>query len=87
MKHIGAVQAVVTAPEFDREPTAAELDAIDLEMPLITAELELLDTQIVTLDREPSPLDVRRIRRARQRVLVARRELTNRGVAGSPEVA
>ncbi|MEV4451100.1 DUF6284 family protein, partial [Streptomyces mirabilis] len=28
MKHIGADQAVVTADEFDREPTAAELDAI-----------------------------------------------------------
>ncbi|MET8116907.1 DUF6284 family protein [Streptomyces prasinus] len=87
MRHIGAVQAVVTAAEFDREPTAAELDAIESEMPLITAELELLDAQITTLDRTPSPLDLRRIRRVRQRVLVARRELTNRGVAGSPEVA
>jgi hypothetical protein len=53
MKHIVPVQAVVTAAPFNREPTAAELDAIELEMPVITAELELLDAQIVTLDRTP----------------------------------
>ncbi|MFD4144346.1 DUF6284 family protein [Streptomyces sp. NPDC058572] len=87
MKHIGAVQAVVTAAGFDREPTAAELDAIEREMPVIAAELELLDAQIATLDRAPSPLDVRRVRRARRRVLVVRRELTNRGVVGAAEVA
>ncbi|CAM5658322.1 hypothetical protein SHIRM173S_08969 [Streptomyces hirsutus] len=33
MKHIATVQTVVTADAFDREPTAAELDAIELEMP------------------------------------------------------
>lgn len=66
MKHIAAVQALVTAPDFDRGPTAAELDAIEWEMPVITAELELLDVQITILDRTPSPLDVRRIRRARR---------------------
>jgi hypothetical protein len=87
MKHIGAVQAVVTAAVFDREPSAAELDAIECEMPVIVAEVELLDAQIMTLDRPVNELDMRRVRRARNRVLAARRDLTNRGVAGAPEVA
>ncbi|WP_328399649.1 DUF6284 family protein [Streptomyces sp. NBC_00390] len=78
MKHIGAVQALVTAPEFDREPTAAELDAIESEMPLITAEVELLDAQITAMDRPVNELDARRGRRARNRVLATRRDLTNR---------
>lgn len=78
MRYIAAAHRLVTAPDPDREPTAAELDAIEREMPVITAEVELLDAQITTMDRAPSPLDVRRIRRARRRVLVARRDLTNR---------
>lgn len=78
MRYIGTVQAVVTAFEIDREPTAAELDAIDREMPVITADIELLDAQIITLDRIPTEVDERRIRRARRRVLAARRELANR---------
>jgi hypothetical protein len=78
MKHIGAVQAVVTADEMNREPTAAELDAIEQEMPVIRAEVDLLDAQIITLDRVPSELDARRIRRARRRVLAERRALANR---------
>lgn len=82
MKHIGAVQAVVTTAEFDREPTAAELDAIEREMPAIVAEVELLDAQIMTLDRPANELDVRRVRRARNRVMAMRRDLTNR-VAGA----
>ncbi|MFD0061748.1 DUF6284 family protein [Streptomyces sp. NPDC056690] len=81
MKPIAALQAVVTADEFDREPTAAELDAIETEMPVILACVELLDAQIVTLDRTPSELDHRRIRRARRRFLAARRELANRAVS------
>ncbi|MGW0163815.1 DUF6284 family protein [Streptomyces sp. NPDC003343] len=84
MEHIGALQAVVTADEYDREPTAAELDAIELESPLILAEVDLLDAQITALDRTPTELDVRRIRRARNRVLTARQDLVNRtaGVTG-----
>nr|CAH60142.1 hypothetical protein [Streptomyces tenjimariensis] len=78
MKHIAALQAVVTADGFDREPTAAQLDAIEWEMPLVAAELELLDAQITTLDRPVTELDERRIRRARNRVMAARRELANR---------
>ncbi|WTP58529.1 DUF6284 family protein [Streptomyces phaeochromogenes] len=77
MKHIAADQAVVTADGFDREPTAAELDAIDLEMPVITADIDLLDAQFITLDRIPTELDARRIRRAHRRVLAARRTLAN----------
>ncbi|MFF5010082.1 DUF6284 family protein [Streptomyces phaeochromogenes] len=77
MVYIGAVQAVVTADVFDREPTAAELDAIEREMPVITADIDLLDAQIITLDRIPSELDTRRIRRAHRKVLAARRTLAN----------
>lgn len=82
MKTIAALQAAVTAASLDFEPTAAELDAIDAEMPLILAEVELLDTQIMTIDRTPTELGDRRIRRARHRVLAERRDLTNRAVFG-----
>ncbi|MFD8390427.1 DUF6284 family protein [Streptomyces sp. NPDC059680] len=78
MKHIGAAQAVVTADEFNREPTAAELDGIERELPLILAEVDLLDAQIITLDRTPSELDARRIRRAHRRVMAERVALANR---------
>ncbi|MBT2490408.1 hypothetical protein J7E96_18160 [Streptomyces sp. ISL-96] len=82
MRYIATVQTVVTAAPFDREPTAAELSAIEEEMPVITAEVELLDAQIMTLDRPATELDGRRIRRARNRVMAARRDLSNRaGVA------
>ncbi|MCQ4082956.1 DUF6284 family protein [Streptomyces sp. RB6PN25] len=78
MEHIGARQAIVTADEYDREPTAAELDAIELESPLILAEVDLLDAQIIAMDRTPNEMDARRIRRAHRRVLAARRNLVNR---------
>ncbi|MFD3530092.1 DUF6284 family protein [Streptomyces sp. NPDC058664] len=78
MKTIAALQAVVTANPFDGEPSDAELDAIETEMPLILAEVDLLDAQIMTLDRPATELDVRRIRRAHNRVLAERRDLTNR---------
>ncbi|MFI8511254.1 DUF6284 family protein [Streptomyces sp. NPDC085460] len=82
MKSIAALQAVVTAVPFDGEPSDAELDAIELEMPLILAELDLLDVEVWMLDRPATVLDERRIRRARNRVLDERRTLTNRaGVA------
>ncbi|MEU9185403.1 DUF6284 family protein [Streptomyces sp. NPDC048484] len=77
MVHIGADQKVVTADEFDREPTFAELDAIECEMPVITAEVELLDAQIIALDRTPNEVDTRRIRRARRKVLTARLAAAN----------
>ncbi|MCX5604918.1 DUF6284 family protein [Streptomyces phaeochromogenes] len=77
MVHIVTVQAVVTADVFDREPTAAELDAIAYEMPVIRAEVELLDAQIIALDRTPNEVDARRIRRARRKVLAARLAAAN----------
>ncbi|WP_024760160.1 DUF6284 family protein [Streptomyces exfoliatus] len=85
MKSIAALQAVVTATPFDGEPSDAELDAIELEMPLILAEVDLLDAQIMTIDRPAAELDERRIRRARNRVMTTRRDLANR--LGSGEVA
>ncbi len=79
MDHIVTVQDAVTAFADFMEPTDAELDAIELEMPLILADVDLLDAQIVTLDRTPNELDARRIRRARRRALAARVALVNRG--------
>ncbi|MDI3389652.1 DUF6284 family protein [Streptomyces sp. B-S-A8] len=81
MKNIAARQTVVTVDLIDRDPTAAELDAIELEMPGVLAGVDLLDAQIVALDRTPNELDERRIRRARRRVLAARRDLANTAVA------
>ncbi|WP_424567725.1 DUF6284 family protein [Streptomyces sp. CH-036] len=78
MKSIAALQAIVTATPFDGEPSNAELDAIETEMPLILADVDLLDAQIMTIDRTPTELDQQRIRRARRRVLAARRDLANR---------
>ncbi|WAU84905.1 DUF6284 family protein [Streptomyces sp. Qhu-G9] len=77
MEHIATVQKLVTTGEFDREPTAAELEAIETEMPLITAEVELLDVRISLLDRQPTELDQRRIRRAHNKVLAERTVLAN----------
>ncbi|WP_392840236.1 DUF6284 family protein [Streptomyces sp. LN500] len=78
MKSIAALQDLVTAALLDGGPSDAELDAIELEMPLIRAEVELLDAQIMTIDRPVNELDERRTRRARNRVLAARRDLANR---------
>ncbi|MEU6669492.1 DUF6284 family protein [Streptomyces sp. NPDC046727] len=83
MEHIVTVQDAVTAFADWREPTAAELDAIEQEIPLILAEVELLDSQIITLDRTPSELDERRMRRARRRVLAERAALANRAATAS----
>ncbi|MFF5777088.1 DUF6284 family protein [Streptomyces virginiae] len=82
MKHIVALQNLVTPWPDGLEPSDADLDAIEQEMPLILARVDLLDAQIMTLDRTPSEVDERRIRRARNRVLAARRDLAN-CVAGS----
>ncbi|PWJ06806.1 hypothetical protein DKG34_15360 [Streptomyces sp. NWU49] len=77
MDHIVTVQDAVTAFADFMEPTAAELDAIEREMPVILADVNLLDAQILTLDRTPTELDARRIRRARRRALAARFALLN----------
>ncbi|WP_327402314.1 DUF6284 family protein [Streptomyces sp. NBC_01288] len=87
MKHIVTVQEAVTAFADWIEPTNAELDAIEQEMPAITAGVDLLNAQIITLDRTPSELDQQRIRRAWRRLLTARREQANRTTDGMlPEV-
>ncbi|MFF4695935.1 DUF6284 family protein [Streptomyces chattanoogensis] len=83
MSHIVTVQDAVTAFEPWMEPTDAELDAIEQEMPLILAGVDLVDAQIIALDRTPNEVDNRRIRRARNRVLAARRVLANRTAGAS----
>ncbi|MEU0596100.1 DUF6284 family protein [Streptomyces ardesiacus] len=83
MNHIVTVQDAVTAFADFMEPTDAELDAIEQEMPVILADVDLLDAQIVTLDRTPTELDERRIRRARRRALAARVALVNRAASAS----
>jgi hypothetical protein len=73
----------------DREPSAVELAAIDAEMPLIRAEVELLDVRIGLMDRPRvlSELDVRRLRRAERRLLAERARFTRRtGRRGGPGV-
>ncbi|MEU3293428.1 DUF6284 family protein [Streptomyces longwoodensis] len=87
MNHIVTVQDAVTAFADFMEPTPAELGAIDAEMPVILADVELLDAQILTLDRTPSEVDVRRIRRARRRALAARVALVNRQAGRSDGAA
>ncbi|GAA4296941.1 DUF6284 family protein [Streptomyces venetus] len=77
MDHIVTVQDAVTAFAPWMEPTDEELDAIEQESPLILAEVDLLDVQITILDRVPNEMDARRLRRARNRVLSARRILAN----------
>ncbi|GAA2259800.1 DUF6284 family protein [Streptomyces atrovirens] len=83
MEHIVTVQDAVTAFADFMEPTNAELDAIEREMPVVLADVDLLDAHIVTLDRVPSELDARRIRRARRRALAARVALLNRATSVS----
>ncbi|MFJ9040432.1 DUF6284 family protein [Streptomyces sp. NPDC102406] len=80
MDHIVTVQDAVTAFADFMEPTDAELAAIEQEMPVVLADVDLLDAHIVTLDRTPTELDERRIRRARRRALAARVALLNRPV-------
>ncbi|PSK63071.1 hypothetical protein B0E53_04988 [Micromonospora sp. MH33] len=64
------------------EPTAADLAAIEVEWPLIAAELDVLDAEISMIYAEdhggPSPLDWRRLRRAEARVTRAAADLTTR---------
>ncbi|MET8981040.1 DUF6284 family protein [Streptomyces sp. NPDC004539] len=81
MSPIVTVQDAVTAFEDWTEPTDAELAAIETEMPVVLADVELLDAYIATLDRTPTELDTRRLRRARRRALAARVDLVNRSMA------
>ncbi|MFF1493176.1 DUF6284 family protein [Streptomyces sp. NPDC058304] len=78
MESIAALQNRVTPWSDGLVPSDAELNAIEAEMPVVLAEVELLDALIVLLDRPASEFDARRIRRAHNRVLAARRDLANR---------
>jgi hypothetical protein len=64
--------------DVDREPTPTELEAIEAEWPVIAAELEMLDAQLVVVmaGGHASTLDRRRIRRAERQVLAVRQAVT-----------
>lgn len=81
MNLVVTVQEAVTAFEPWMEPTDAELDAIEQEMPEILAGIELVEAQIIALDRPRNEVDSQRSRRARNRVLAARCTLANRRAA------
>jgi len=67
---------------FDAGPSDVELAAIELEWPLIAAELELVDAEIRLLTvAHPTELDWRRLRRAERRRLRALVELLDLTVA------
>ena len=59
--------------DFEDGPSAADLAAIEAEWPVIEAELGVLDAEIAALthDGGPTPLDWRRVRRARRQLLAA----------------
>jgi hypothetical protein len=78
METIVTVADAVTAFADYMEPTDAELDAIEEEMPAILADINLTDSLIHTLDRVPTELDIRRVRRACRRLLAERAHLANR---------
>ena len=84
MSPIVTVQDAVTAFADFMEPTDAELDAIEREMPAILADVDLIDAQIIAMDHEPNEVDVRRIRRALARVLAERVKLFNRTAGTTP---
>ncbi|MFF3451231.1 DUF6284 family protein [Streptomyces sp. NPDC002667] len=71
------VQDAITAFADWMEPTDAELSAIEAEMPLILADVDLVDAQITAMDHTPNDVDARRVRRALARVLAERAKLTN----------
>ena len=64
------------------EPTAADLLKIELEWPVIAADLDLLDAEIALIKAGPfaSVMDWRRVRRAERRVMDAARDLADRDV-------
>ncbi|MGW0681479.1 DUF6284 family protein [Streptomyces sp. NPDC002767] len=47
-------------------------------MPLILADVDLIDAQIIAMDHTPNEVDTRRVRRALARVLTEYRVLANR---------
>ncbi|MDX3841792.1 DUF6284 family protein [Streptomyces europaeiscabiei] len=81
MSTIVTVQDAVTAFADFMEPTNAELDAIEQEMPAILADVDLIDAQIIALNHAPNEVDAKRLRRAFGKVLEERRALANRTAA------
>ncbi|MFD8736718.1 DUF6284 family protein [Streptomyces sp. NPDC059618] len=84
MNPIVTVQEAVTAFADFMEPTDAELDAIEREMPAILADVALIDAQIIAMDHAPNEVDTRRVRRALARVLAERAKLANRAAGTIP---
>ena len=66
-------------------PSTAELDAIEVEWPLIAAELDVLDAEIAIINAAdrggPTSLDWRRLRRAEAHVTRVAADLASRPVA------
>lgn len=56
----------------DREPTAAELDAIADEWPLVAAELAVLDAEITIAAGDDGVLALRRLALARRELAAVR---------------
>ncbi len=67
---------------YDADPTPDALASIEAEWPVIEAELGVLDAEIAALSHDgPSPLDWRRLRRARRQLLAA---LAHEATASAP---
>ncbi|MFG3168377.1 DUF6284 family protein [Streptomyces sp. NPDC048200] len=80
MNEITVLDAVTAFADW-MEPTDAELSAIESELPLILADVDLVDAQITAMDHAPNDVDARRVRRALARMLAERAKLTNRTAA------
>lgn len=67
------------ACDHDREPTKAELKAIEAEWPLIAAEIAVVDAEIAVFcaPHEPTELDWRRLRRVHDLVRQRATELSS----------
>lgn len=67
------------------EPSTADLDAIEVEWPLIAAGLDLLDAEIAVINAAdhggPTALDWRRLRRAEARMTRVAAELAGHPIA------
>ncbi|MEU9139786.1 DUF6284 family protein [Streptomyces sp. NPDC048404] len=83
MSQITVLDAVTAFADW-MEPTEAELSAIESELPLILADVDLIDAQIIAMDHIPNEVDARRIRRALARVLAERAKLTSRTADATP---
>lgn len=73
----GRGELIVKRNRGEAGPSRVELRAIEAEWPVIVAEMELVDAEVVVLLREgrPSALDRARLVRAARRVVEARRVL------------